>query len=261
MKIIDKTRLIFSFYLTNDNLYDEINQLHLRLLSRYLGLFEDVIFCIIVDDNVEYEVIKELQKIVLGISYGNITFKIYENTNYRESYVLYNELATKLKELDGLTFFGHNKGISDTFGVENTKLWIAALYFFSFETELPSNCLNGPIAYGPLQNVGCNYKFKHAIQNKYDWTYCGTFFWVKCQEVYSYIKYYDDEIPALTTRWYSELFLGNVIHFGEALTYNDKYLNGEEVVGANIVDILERLYGDDEIFPHFKKYCNECVFV
>jgi hypothetical protein len=130
MKIIDKTRLIFSFYLTNDNLYDEINQLHLRLLSRYLWLFEDVIFCIIVDDNVEYKVIKELQKIVLGISYRNITFKIYENTNYRESYVLYNELATKLKELDGLTFFGHNKGISDTFGVENTKLWIAALYFF-----------------------------------------------------------------------------------------------------------------------------------
>ena len=52
MEVLDKTRLIFSFYLTNENLYNDINQLHLRLLAKYINRFEDVIFCIIVDDNI-----------------------------------------------------------------------------------------------------------------------------------------------------------------------------------------------------------------
>ena len=52
MKVLDKTRLIFSFYLTNENLYDDINQLHLRLLSKYINRFDDVIFCIIVNDDI-----------------------------------------------------------------------------------------------------------------------------------------------------------------------------------------------------------------
>lgn len=261
MKILDKTRLVFSFYLTNENLYNEINQLHLKLLSKYANRFDEIIFCIISDDDINVNTIKELQKIVIGFSHKNITFKMYENTNYRESYVLYNEIALKLKELDGLTFFGHNKGISDSFGIENAKIWIGALYFFSFETELPSNYLNGPIAYGPLKSVDCNFKFKHAIQNKYDWVYCGTFFWVKCQEMYSYMKFWGEEIPDLTTRWYSELFLGNVIDRGEALTFNDKCLNGEEIVGANIVDILERLYNGDEILEDLKAYCREYILI
>lgn len=260
MKILDKRRLIFSFYLTNENLYDEINQLHLRLLSKYMDRFDEIIFCIIVDCDVKYSVVNELQKIIVNMVCKNITFKIYENTNYRESYVLYNEIATKLNILDGLTFFGHNKGISDVFGIDNIKIWIAALYFFSFETELPSNELNGPMMYGPLKSVGCNYKFRYAIQNNFDWTYCGTFFWIKCQEVASYINFWDRKIPSLTTRWYSELFLGNLVEDFEALTYNDKVLNGEEIVGANIVDILERLYKDDGVLPYFKEYCNNNIF-
>lgn len=261
MKVLDKKRLIFSFYLTNENLYDDINQLHLRLLSKYINRFDDVIFCIIVNNDIDYSVVRELQKIVVNISCKNLKFKIYENTNYRESYILYNEIALKLNELDGLTFFAHNKGISDTFGAVNAKIWICALYFFSFETELPSNYLNGPIAYGPLKSVGCNYKFKHAIQNKYDWTYCGTFFWLKAQELYSYMKFWQEELPELTTRWYSELFLGNLMESGEALTYNDICLNGQEIVGANIIDIIEGLYSEDEILLYFENYCNENIFV
>lgn len=261
MKILDKTRLIFSFYLTNENLYDEINQLHLKLLSKYINRFDDVIFCIIVNEDIDYNVIRELQKIVVNISYKNVMFKIYENTNYRESYVLYNEIVLKLNELDGLTFFAHNKGISDVFRVDNIKIWIAALYFFSFETELPSNYLNGPMMYGPFKSVGCNYKFKFAFQNKFDWTYCGTFFWLKCQEIASYIKFWNIKIPELTTRWYSELFLGNLVEEYEATTYNDKILDGEEIVGANIIDILERLYKDDEVLPYFKEYCNNNILL
>ena len=67
MKILDTQRLIFSFYLTNDNLYNEINQLHLKLLSRYINRFDESIFCIIVDDDINQETIKDLQKQILNI--------------------------------------------------------------------------------------------------------------------------------------------------------------------------------------------------
>jgi hypothetical protein len=75
------------------------------------------------------------------------------------------------------------------------------------------------------------------------------------------MKFWGEEIPDLTTRWYSELFLGNVIDKGEALTFNDKCLNGEEIVGANIVDILERLYNGDEILEDLKAYCREYILI
>jgi hypothetical protein len=75
------------------------------------------------------------------------------------------------------------------------------------------------------------------------------------------MKFWQEELPELTTRWYSELFLGNLMESGEALTYNDICLNGEEIVGANIVDIIERLYNDDEILPYFKQYCDKNIFV
>ena len=47
----------------------------------------------------------------------------------------------------------------------------------------------------------------------------------------------------------------------EALTYNNICLNGEEIVGANIIDIIERLYSEDEILSYFENYCNENIFV
>ena len=252
--MLDKRRMIFSFFLTNENLYDEINQLHLKLLSKYINRFDEVIFCIIVNNDIKREIICELQKQVISSSTKDIIFKIYENTMYRESYVLYNEIALKLAELDGITFFGHNKGISDTFGKENVKIWIAALYFFSFEVELPNNYLNGVMAYGPLKSTGCNHKFIPAIQNTFDWSYCGTFFWIKSQEIVSYMKFWGKELPKLTTRWYSELFLGNIIESSEALCFNNRELVGEEIVGANIEEILERLYYEDDILYYLKEY-------
>ena len=254
MKIIDKQRLVFSFYLTNDNLYNEINQFHLKFLSMYIHRFDEVVFCIIVENDVNKEVIIELQKIIISFNCRNVSFKIYPNTTYRESYVLYNEIATKLGVLDGLTFFGHNKGISDVFGKDNVKIWISLLYFFSFEVELPNNFMNGDLIYGPLKSVGCNYKFRHSITNRFDWTYCGTFFWMKCQEIDSYVKYWDIPIPELTNRWYSEMFPGNIICENESQCFDGIYLNGQEIVGAEIENIIDGLYDNHYILGEFKSY-------
>lgn len=254
MKLTDKRRLIYSFYLSNDNLYHDINQYHLMFLSAYMHRFDEVIFCIIVDDGVDKHIIKELQKTIVSFSCKDLKFKIYPNTTYRESYVLYHEIATKLHNLDGLTFFAHNKGISDVFGADNVKMWIALLYFFSFEVELPNNHMNGDLIYGPLKSVGCNYKFRHPITNRFDWTYCGTFFWMKCQEIDSYVKFWEIPIPELTNRWYSEMFPGNIIHSNEAYCFDGIYLDGQEIIGAEIENIINGLYSGHYILDEFKKY-------
>ena len=257
MEILDKKRLIFSFYLTNKWWEHSINMFHMKMLSMYLPRFDESLFCLIVDDDIEQDSINLFQKTIISHSCGNISFKLYKNTNYRESYVLYNELATKLSKLDGLTFFGHNKGISDSFGEDNVKTWVAALYFFSFEVDLPNNGLNGPTFYGPLKSVGCNYKYTHAVQNTYNWTYCGTFFWIKAQQVDSCMKLNGVEVPKLTSRWYSEMFPGNVVSNDEAWSYFNIILNEEDINGSEIRSIIEKMYEGHYILDCFKNYCNE----
>ena len=66
-----------------------------------------------------------------------------------------------------------------------------------------------------------------------------------------------------------DLYIGAFIVFGDAeLTeacaremLKLEVLEGEEIVGANIVDIIERLYNDDEVLPYFKEYCDKNIFV
>ena len=259
MKILDKVRLIFSFYLTNDNLYDEINQLHLSLISKYIHRFDEVVFCLIVNDDIKTEVIQEFQKIVINMARKDVVFKIYENTNYRESYVLYNEIASQLDKLDGLTFFAHNKGISDGFGRENVKTWIAALYFYSFEVNLPLDNMSGPMVYGPLKSRGCNHKYCSAAQNIHNWTYCGTFFWIKAQQISDYMERNSIKLPRLTNRWYSEMFLGNIMPQSEAWSHDDIFMEGIDIEGYKINEILENVYGENWSYTYFKEYCLEIL--
>ena len=56
-----------------------------------------------------------------------------------------------MEKLDGLTFFGHNKGISDTDPIETVKMWVTAMYYFNLEFDLPYNDLNGFTFYGSLK--------------------------------------------------------------------------------------------------------------
>ena len=259
MTILDKKRLIFSFYLTNDWEESETNILHIRLLSKYLGTFDDVIFCLITNNDIKPEVVKNFQRLIISKCNGDITFKMYKNTNYRESLVLYNEISKKLKDLDGVTFFGHNKGISNSyFGIENVKMWICALYYFSFEYDLPFDFLNGPMSYGPLKVCCCNEFFISSGQSVHDWHYAGTFFWLKCQQLDFYLKSNNIELPQLTNRWYSEMFLGNVMPNTEAWSYNDRYLLGDKFDGYNVFEKIKKMYeGNDYVVEDFLNFFKE----
>jgi hypothetical protein len=218
--------------------------------------FDEVIFCLIVDEDINPSVINEFQKIIIGMATKDVIFKIYKNTNYRESYVFYEEIAKQLDNLDGITFFAHNKGISDGFGEENVKTWIAALYFYSFEVELPLN-MSGPMVYGPIKSTGCNYKYCSAAQNFHNWTYAGTFFWIKAQQISDFMKRNSIELPKLTNRWYSEMFLGNIMPLTEAWSHECNFLVGQDIEGVRIKEIMYELYGETWSYPYFEDYCKE----
>ena len=132
MKDIDKKRMVFAFYLNNKTFDNKFNQLHFKLLKKYINIFDEVIFGLIVDEDIDVEVINRFQCLILSFYHKNISFHIYENTEYREALVFYNEIACKMANLDGWTFYGHNKHSSD---MEESALieWICGLYYFNLE--------------------------------------------------------------------------------------------------------------------------------
>lgn len=179
MKNIDRKRMVYSFYVNDDSFDHPINKIHFSLLSRYINIFDEVIFCIVIDDVNRYDLIYKIENFIISIFHKHVVFKIYENTNYRESFVFYNEIATQMEKLDGLTFFGHNKGITDGDDIETIKMWVASMYYFNLEYELPFNDINGYMFYGAHKTDFVDSEkilFNKTILYQGSWYYCGTFF-------------------------------------------------------------------------------------
>jgi hypothetical protein len=263
MKSLDKKRMIYSFYVNDDSFDHRINKLHFKLLERYIHKFDEVIFCIIIDDRERYDLIQRIEEFIISIYHKKLTFKIYDNTNYRESLVFYNEIATQMSNLDGVTFFGHNKGISDTDQIETVEMWVAAMYYFNLEFELPNNDLNGFTFYGALKTDNINpdgIGVKDNLLQKHSWVYCGTFFWGKYQELDRVCKRFGREIPALTNRWYSEMFPGEMVESFYGKCYKNLYIIGQLVFDGNIdLYIKSTLYDEPEDYDMFVRFFNEVI--
>lgn len=242
---LDTKRMIYSFYVNDDSFEHPINKLHFKLLERYIHKFDEVIFCIIIDDRERYDLIQRIEEFVISIFHKKLTFKIYDNTDYRESLVFYNEIATQIKNLDGYTFFGHNKGISDVGSYYYIQMWVAAMYYFNLELDIALSANNSNIFYGALKTDGvnkCAEKFYDTIIPKHNWCYCGTFFWGKYQELYKLLEHRREEIPLLTNRWYSELFPGEVTETNYGNCYKGLWILETMVSCDNIDKYLKSTY-------------------
>jgi hypothetical protein len=261
MRSLDVKRMVYSFYVNDESFEHRINKLHFRLLERYIHKFDEVIFCIIIDDRERYDLIQRIEEFVISIFHKKLTFKIYDNTNYRESLVFYHEIATQMENLDGLTFFGHNKGISDTDPIETIEMWVAAMYYFNLEFELPHNDLNGFTFYGALktdniESLGIG--VRDNLLQKNPWVYCGTFFWGKYQELDRVCTRFDRKIPNLTNRWYSEMFPGEMVESFYGLSYKYHYIEEQLVYAGNIdMYIKSTLFDLPEDYEEFIRFFNE----
>lgn len=248
-------RLVFHFYFNKDYKKSPIIKLHLKLLSYYSHIFDQATFVLVPYDVNDIDTIKSMERDILDCGFMNVTFKIQENTIYRESLTFKEEIIDKMKDLDGITFFGHSKGIgnemSGKYDMNNITTWVIALYYLSlnFMDEVENNMVGFyKKCYGPLRFV-CENPFRKIL---HDWHYSGTFMWLNCQAIDNLKRI--DEYPQLADRFYSEDFLGTVLFPEETYSHGDYSLITFSDTYLDINAILDALLWNDEEKENFRTF-------
>lgn len=252
-----KKRIIFHFYIPQDWEASPVVNLHLKCLENYAGIFDEAEFTIIPDDINDIDSVKKIEKRLLSIFKNTpIEFRVAENSYLREAETFYNRVALRLGELDGITFFGHSKGITNvaTYDKNSIYRWITAMYY---------GCLNDmpavedrltnkrQIGYGSLLNVLKNIpeNIREGVlfdNGKYLYAYVGTFFWINTGTLKDYLDKTGSRIPELTDRWYAENFLSNLVTSQFCACNNNAYSIDYYGGWAYIDNLIDTVFvGDD----------------
>ena len=262
-----KKRLVFHFYIPPEGYKTLSNELHLRCLKKYAHIFDEILIAIAQDDVDKNEIIG-LEKELIGIfNQKKITFKVTKNTYLRDSKTFYDEIATKMSALDGITFFAHNKGLtnisSGKFDKENIYKWVTALYYGCLEFYKEAEYAlteQREYAYGALFDIidVCNQEewvkdIMYCDLGKYAYLYTGTFFWLNTQCLKGYMERKGVELPQLSDRWYAENFLSNIVVPKFCTTRNGayarNYIGGREFINELIkICFIEEDYKNLEDF-------------
>jgi hypothetical protein len=213
-----------------------------------------MIFFVSTNNISDKEAIYEFEDYILQMRLcPNIKFMVKKNHIFREAQNFYDEIALKLKDLDGLTFFAHNKGItnydSPYYVSEDVEKWVTSMYYGCLER--PSEMEYGltdarKLAYGTLLDVITDGFTDDKLFDdsmglwlgKKRYFYMGTFFWMNCPMIEYYMKNNNIELPNLVDRWYAENFFANIFDvyhcesFDMRKTYN--YTDG----GARNLNVL-----------------------
>lgn len=208
-----KLRLVYYFWIPKDD-FNEMYELHFKCLEKYSGIFDESSFFIAVNDysSESLERVKYVENRLIDCGFvRNVTFNVVKNNDcFREGKIFKEKIVDNLEKLDGLTFFGHTKGVTTYhFNVESNKIWVAAMYYFnlSFMEEVKHylcKCLEN--SYGFFRSYDLDF-YTH-IKNR--WMYCGTFMWLNCPKICHYIESNGVDVPKLYDRGFAEDFIGNV---------------------------------------------------
>lgn len=226
-------RLVYHLYLYDGCFNSKVYKLHMACLSHFSYIFNQAIFVLALNDTENIELIKTAEKKIFeNIHIDDIKFVVKENDDFREAKTFYDEIVNKMSELDGITFFGHIKGagneMEQSIDMEQVYNWIIAAYYLNFVdmNGVEWYLFSSPSfkTYGSLK---CTWK---DIENKYEWIYSGTFFWLNAQRIYLYLKNNEIEIPPLNNRYCAETFCGNILPFNNAETasFNLRHCVGNE---------------------------------
>lgn len=209
-------KLVFHFYVNDGWENNFANNIHFRCLERYSGIFNESLIVIAFDPENEKLVPEVKKKFIDCIKSETLAFKTILNDAYFEGGTFKREIVDRAKEIDGLVFFGHNKGVSclSTNGAYDEKslaIWICGLYFYSLEfyeevehklCAIPAKTISGAFLMGG-----------DFIRNAAHVWYSGTMYWINPGRILKF----NQGIPALQDREYAEWFPGEV--FGEDITY------------------------------------------
>lgn len=85
---LDTKRMVYSFYVNDDSFEHPINKLHFKLLERYIHKFDEVIFCIIIDDRERYDLIQRIEEFLYR-RFGRRGYADYASRHNKEEIMQY----------------------------------------------------------------------------------------------------------------------------------------------------------------------------
>lgn len=226
---------------------NEAIRLHLACLKYYSYIFDDVVIVISTDDEQNKPFLDDVKKILVEtITVPSITLKMAKNTPLREATTFLDEVVKS--DYDGITFFGHSKGITNIvnplYKHDYIVDWILGLYWIplhfadeaerciTFSTQLRNSFFFGP--FPCVERDGSVFE-KTAYE--------GAFYWVNMNSVKHEFYLKGLELPKICTRLYAEEFPGYVCK--ELNIFQGTYEGMRQYVG--VFD----MYGkrDDEYSP------------
>lgn len=221
-----KKRLVFYFYTFENFMDNRAIKIHLKCLKHYANVFDEALFIISVDNTGESKLIFDTEVELLKLGFNDIHFKIHKNNSYREAQPFYNEIVAKLNTLDGLTFFGHNKGTTNYengWAVrESIDAWIIGMYYLNLEfiNEVETSLLSEPHRfYGAFLTDARNTALK-------SWLYSGTFYWINCLEVWNDATLGNIHLPSSAHhRGFAENFPGSLYEWNNGVDGLDSHGN------------------------------------
>lgn len=280
--MINNKLLVYNMYIidsyVDNSATGKIYDMHFIMLNKICPLFDEIIFILTYNGNNNDQIVLNFKKKLIEecSQCPKITF-IFEknNANYREGIIYKKYIIDKLNEYDGLTMFGHSKGVTNSNNInylDNTLLWIYSLYYLNttWNLEVFNKLDDNPnckyITYGGLY-------FKDRRHNiKYNWFYSGSFYWLNTKKLLKYItdnnidySSYLSKINEHGLMRCAELFPGNIIpeeyaafHFDEHFNkqYNHFLNYGNEISYRYIDMILKRFlrgYEYDELIASFNE--------
>ena len=222
--------LVFSFYTFKGFMENEAIRLHLKCLKRYSHIFNNALFVISIKDTSDIGTIKETEKAIIDCGFRHIKFTVSQNDYYCEGKAFKEEIIDKIDSFEGLTFFGHTKGVTN---VENPKMgkvsilkWIAGMYYLNlnFIDEVERMLIKEFTCamYGAYKVID------KGIENANNRWYAGTFYWINTNRLSNNMRQRGRKFPKLHDRGYAEFITGEVdmlASHGDAYLFPFEYNN------------------------------------
>ena len=271
-----KRRFVYHMWVP-DNIADNqknVIKCHIFCMKRYVEWFDDVIIVLAYDNNIEAA--NKLKKIFIDVfnkDDQSLTFKTVKNTEFREASTAYQYLYSMNDMYNGITFFGHSKGLNNiiqdslknktscfsTF--ENISEWICALYYFSlnFKEETAKALCGTKCYYGPL--------LVYTLSNN-AWIYSGAFYWVNQENLFNTCKniYCTSKFLKQSSKTTAETMPNNLIlnlNFYYITSHNNFYIPinpGNEIDFYKNVDFaVKQCSGSEEDYNNFIDFYNSIL--
>ena len=252
-------KLVFHFYVTEDWETNVVNKVHFKCLEHYSHVFTDALVCVCSDKKNEQFVPAVKAKFASILNCGSVTLKSVENNLYCEASTFKTEVVDKAAEMEGLVFFGHNKGISkmsalDGYDMDSLLVWICAMYFYNLEfvdeveRELCADFVK--------TFYGAFLMYADFIENASHTWYSGTFYWVNPGRLIKWGK-----TPMMFDREYAEWLPGHA--FGDDITYylttHNKLILYDEDLYKKARAVADRLAKTEDEKTQFNNFADGII--